>query len=356
MIPLLIVLVTFAGYHALRWSRPPHWYHIPVGQPPASSPDPNELKVSFLVPAWNAADDLLEFIQAYRALSYPTKELVLCTGGHDGSFEVAKRYEAADIRVIEQRSGWGKQRSLRESFPLSSGSIIYLTDIDCRPTDAAVQAVLQPLLMGAAVATGSIKPLSDQLTNPMVVAQWSIERFGAVRTGGVSTGLRGANAALTRAALEATGSFVQDAPSGTDYTLARELSRHTYKIVYVASSEMPTEFPGSLGLYVRKQARWLRNVFVLGARYRVWGEVARATLTFAVPFVLLGLLAAALQHWQFACVLLLLIAHAILNRFHYARVSGVRVTLGGVFETFVGDLGAACRGALEVLRGRPVWS
>lgn len=355
-VALAVIVAAWLFYHAVRWLRG-------VGQDAAMSlappgPPPSVGQVTFLVAAWNAAAEIPVFVQAFRALSYPRKDLVLCAGGRDGSMAVARALEGADLAVVEQGPGEGKQRALRRGFPQVRGDVVYLTDVDCQPDDAAVDPLLRALgEEGVDAATGGIRPLRKEESNPFVRAQWGIERFNARRSGPRTSGLRGANAAVRHGALEVSGGFAQDATSGTDYTLAKELARHGVVIAFCPASEMPTGFPLTLGSYVRKQTRWLRNVAILGARYRAWGEVRGVAVTMAFPVVVLALLLLGLWRWPFAGLGLLLLLHALLNRLRYLRSADLPPSgVFGAAATVLGDLVAAVLAASETLRGRLTWS
>lgn len=350
----LVLIGAFALLHLVLWRRV-----RPPGEPPHDILVLGEdvPMVSFLVPAWNAAADTAPFVAAFRRLSYPRKELLLGIGGDDGGLEAARGLAGDDVRVFEQPPGTGKQRMLRRLYPHARGEIVYLTDIDCRPDDAAVTPLLARLLDGdQQVATGSIRPLDGQLALPFVRTQWAIERVVAGQSGDIVSGLRGANAALTRAALDASGAFAQEASSGTDYTLAKELGRGGYAIAYLARSEMPTAYPGDVGTYVKKQARWLRNVLVLGMRYGAWGEVRGVAVTLALPFVLLLLLLLGVWLPPLALLALLFVAHATLNRLRYARAGGIAVSWSAAVSTLIADLGAGLLATSQIVRGRMTWS
>ena len=81
---------------------------------------------------------------------------------------VAQHLAAEDqnIQVIEQKSGEGKQVALQKSFPLSKGDIVYLTDIDCLPSDESIHNLLRYILddqYSASVVTGLLAPCLNSL-------------------------------------------------------------------------------------------------------------------------------------------------------------------------------------------------
>lgn len=328
----LVATVTLLGYHARRWRQTRLYREVaptPVakGEKDAATTDKNTLSgmtLSFLVPAWNAALDLPGFVAAYRALAYPHKELVLCAGGDDGSLTLARTLAKTygTIKVLEQYPGEGKQRALARSYAACVGRILYLTDVDCRPDTLSVLQVLEPIFAGREdVVTGASAPLEAQYRIGAVVAHWATERKVAGTAPKAVDGVLGRNCALTRAAAEAIGRFCYDAPTGTDYRMAQRLRAAGYRIWFEPGSEIKTEYAWPLGSYIRKQARWLRNVVLYAERPRQAAEFQGALLTLVLPFGLLFLLLLFLATWSVlpATMLALLLLHGTLNRLHYIR-------------------------------------
>jgi len=179
-------------------------------------------KVSVLVAAWNEADAIDRCIKSITSLSYHHKELVVCAGGDDGTYDSARQHENGSVRVLKQAPREGKQRALRRCLTASTGEIIFLTDADCVLTDEVFEATLEPILDGREVAaTGSYEPLAEQRDLPLVTYQWAIQLYGRIHADAYSAGLLGANCAVRRADLERSGRFAAEAPPGPDSALAR---------------------------------------------------------------------------------------------------------------------------------------
>jgi hypothetical protein len=244
-----------------------------------------DASVSFLVAAWNAVDDIGPFVQSFHHLGLARAELVLCAGGQDGTLAEACRWQGPNVLVLEQHPGDGKQRALQTCWTVCRGDVIYLTDIDCRPTAAVINRLLAPVVAGEASATtGGQKPLLEDWHVPLVRCRAAADWLSEPRHPGPSLGLNGRNAAITRQALEAVGAFSTPAQSGTDYTLAQELRRRGHEILYIPGAPMPTRYAHGALAYARQQRRWLRNIFVLGWRYRVWPDVRHACLTLGLTY------------------------------------------------------------------------
>ncbi len=312
--------------------------------------------VSFLVPAWNAARDIPEFVDSFERLTYSRLELVLCVGGMDGSFDIASRCSGPKITVIPQLAGEGKQRALERSYVLCKGEIIYLSDIDCRPDNDVVAGLLNPLLeRRVEVATGSCRPLDRQLNNPFVMAQWSVQKANDARSFGEVRGLLGRNAALRREVVDATGGFRTPAPTGTDYTLAKEVLRRGFRIWCVPQSAMPTELPDNASIYIHKQARWIANVLRIGWRYRAYREVRSAAVTVMMPMGLTILVGLGFV-WHLMWTLLTVLAlQSLFNRMVYQRLSGMPVELTAIWRHFWADQLAALAAGVMVVRRQWVW-
>jgi cellulose synthase/poly-beta-1,6-N-acetylglucosamine synthase-like glycosyltransferase len=331
-------ILCFALYHLRAWQRlRPLEYKSEALPSVKTSPH-----ISFLVPAWNAAGDIESFVTAFKTLTYPNKELILCAGGDDKSLEKARALAAHSVVVLEQQRGMGKQKALQRCYEASRGELIYLTDIDCRVDDQSFNRVTAPVLAGREqIVTGSSKPAFEQQRIGAVLIHWALVRKAEGVTGSYVTGLLGRNCVVTREALESVGGFSFAAPTGTDYRLAQELRARGYKIWREPESEISTEYAWPLKSYIRKRARWVRNVLLFGRKQR--GEFFNALSVVIIPaaMVTAALLSLLLSFWlplSFALLpffmALLVFLHGTINRLRY-----VRETLGKhhlSFKTFAG--------------------
>jgi cellulose synthase/poly-beta-1,6-N-acetylglucosamine synthase-like glycosyltransferase len=340
-------------WHALRW---PARGKQSETAPPVWHPGEHTPKVSFLVPAWNASTDIPHLISAYRTLTYPNRELILSAGGDDGSYELARRYAVGDVTVVEQVRGEGKQGGLRQAFARATGSIVYLTDVDCRPNDAVVNNLLGPLVDGdLQVVTGSSCPLPGEMNDSFIQTQWAVEQMTIPNQMMQTEGILGCNAALTRDAVLASGAFTTAAPSGTDYTLALQLLQAGYQIWFVPGHPMPTAYSPGLRFHIRRQARWIRNVFQLGRRYGVSAQVHPTLKTLALPYALLGTMLLGLWRPIFRTVSAGLILHALLNRLAYQHRARLPLRPVGAFKHLLVAQIAALRAGLDLVRGGTTW-
>jgi glycosyltransferase involved in cell wall biosynthesis len=227
-----------------------------------------------LAPAWNEAENLPSHIKAFEALTYPAKELIVCAGGADGSYDIACQHASDQTHVLQQVAGEGKQSALRRSLQVARGDVIFLTDADCLLTEAAFVCTLAPIVNERnAVTTGGYAPLPAQRDNMFVRTQWYIDVYARAGSPDYVEGLIGRNAAITRAALLEVGGFDETVPIGTDYFLARKLVQAGQRVRFVHGSRVETEFKTTLRGYLRQQSRWLRNILLHG---RSFGADAQA--------------------------------------------------------------------------------
>ncbi|MCL4509418.1 MAG: glycosyltransferase [Chloroflexi bacterium] len=224
--------------------------------------------VSVLLPIWCEREHIPAAVAAFRALRYASKELVLCAGGHDRSYEEALRFAATDVVVLEQKSGEGKQHALAKCLAASHGTVLFLTDADARLTDESFQATLSPILQGEVeAATGPRAPWPELRLLPIIAYQWAIEEAGNAQIPDDCTGLLGSNVALTREAAERAGGFGWEARTGTDLSLAYQLRRTGARIRYVRGHPMSVALATTARDYSRQRSRWLRNLVLHGRRF-----------------------------------------------------------------------------------------
>lgn len=238
--------------------------------------------VSVLVAAWNESEMIGHHINSFCQLNYPHKQLVLVAGGNDGTFECARERAEETILVLEQRAGEGKQRALARGFEQTTGEIIYLTDADCVLDDDSFLRVIRPIANKTEAATsGGVRPLTEQLANPLVLIKAASEQFLAYRPNAPqhTPGLQGANCAIRRELLRESHALNADAPTGTDYVLAKEIVRQGETIRQVYVSRIATKYVTRPRHYVAQQRRWLQNVVHYGWRYRAYTEMQASLIT-----------------------------------------------------------------------------
>lgn len=290
-------------------------------------------KVSVLVAAWNEADIIREHIQSFLGLHYPNKELILCAGGEDGTYRIAREQGHTKVKVLEQQRGEGKQRALQRCWEQATGEVIFLTDADCLLDDAAFNQTLAPVLQaGEHAATGTSRPLEEQLRTPFVVYQWCTDLFVSARRPEFIAGLLGRNCALQRTPLEQIGGFATNVPTGTDYHTAKLLLRAGYRIRYVRDSAIRTRYPATFRSYWRRQSRWVRNLLLHGLRFGAYDEVWQALRTSLAGWTMLLLPFLALAAGPlFLAIWAVLLVHALLSRLRYARFAHLYqgIAMGG---------------------------
>lgn len=230
--------------------------------------------MSVLVAAWNEEQHIVAFLHSFLALSYPACDLVLCAGGTDATYAIAARYADAKITVLEQYPGEGKQRALRRCLERATGALIMLTDADCLMADAPFLRLIEPLARrDASVATGVSLPRPEQWASPLVQYQGLSDLAWQHGLSVVADGVLGRNCALRRDLLAQLGAFDAPAATGTDYVLSRLVTGAGYAIRCVVASKVATEYPETLGDYLRMWRRWNKNLLLHGMRYGAWRDV-----------------------------------------------------------------------------------
>ncbi|MER3478954.1 MAG: family 2 glycosyl transferase [Meiothermus sp.] len=231
--------------------------------PSPSSQTPALPPFTALVAAWNEGENLEAHVHSFRALGWPGAQLVLCAGGEDGTYQRALALAGDDVTVLEQKSGMGKQRALREALKHARHDLIFLTDADCLYHRPSLEALLKPLAEGRyQAASGGSRPLARQAGNPLAEYQEARDRRYFDQAPAESDGLLGRNAALTREALRQAGDLAEDVATGTDYHLAKRLSEAGIKIAYVRESRVESEYPATSSSYMRRWRRWIKNLAV----------------------------------------------------------------------------------------------
>jgi glycosyltransferase involved in cell wall biosynthesis len=258
----------------------------------STAPVDSDDLVSVLVPAWNEAETIKRSIQAFQDLAYPHREMLVCAGGDDETYERAVVAAEGDdrVRVIEQNEAMNKQAALNACLVDASGDILYLVDGDCVLEDETWNAAVRPIIDGEeTVVTGTSRPLDEQWGQLLPTYQHVKEEYERARRPQYVRGLLGRNAVVAREAMADLGKFDESIPAGTDYNLAKRLLAAGHEIRFVPNSRMQSEYATSVRGYFDQQSRWLRNVLFLGWE---WEEYKEAQTTVVTCLVGTGMLVA----------------------------------------------------------------
>lgn len=86
--------------------------------------------VSILIPAYKAENVIAETIRYALAQTWPHKEIIIVDDGSpDKTFEVAREFEAANVKVVRQDNG-GAPSARNHAFRLAQGEYIQWLDAD----------------------------------------------------------------------------------------------------------------------------------------------------------------------------------------------------------------------------------
>jgi len=286
----LLGLVGVAWYNWRQWQRDKaRLAELGKPEPPPDWHEWVELPlVSVLVAAWNEAEMIEQHIESFLSMRYPNKELILCAGGDDGTYEIARRHTGEGMVVLEQQASEGKQAALRRCLAEAGGELIFLTDADCQLNDEAFTRTQAPLVLEReAAATGRSRPLAEQLAEPFTVYQWCTDIYVAAQYGDYVPGILGRNCAVTRQALEQIDGFKVNVRTGTDYHMAKSLLRQGYRIRHVGDSTIESRYPATVRSYWRRQSRWVRNLMIHGPASGAHDEVVMALRTSLVGLAML---------------------------------------------------------------------
>ena len=290
--------------------------------------DPARPAVSAIVAAWNEAANIDAHIRSFFGMSYPNCELVICAGGSDDTYERARRYSHPRVRVIEQIPGEGKQRALARCLPHATGEIIYFTDADCRFDEDALRQLVEPIISGRERAvTGTSHPLESQVNSILAHHIWARDLAAAARNGEYIDGILGRHAAVARSAINAIGGLDFEAPTGTDYHLAKRLQSAGIRIRYLPHSSIASSYPTTFDEYRRKQSRWLRNLILFGPKFDARNDVIATWKTIGLGLVMTGLpVVGLLLHRIFLLIWAVLIIYASTVRVRQAASASREAT------------------------------
>jgi ceramide glucosyltransferase len=285
--------------------------------------------VTIFKPVHGMEERLEQNLQSFFQQDYPNYEIIIGARSEDDpaillAKKIAQRYpQIRSHIVVSGPPEWpnAKVFTLDKMIPLSSNRFFVISDSDVRVDCDFLRNVIPPLFdhkLGLVTCLYRGDPASD-FWSFLEALGMSVEMPSGVVTADMLEGTRfalGPALALRRDSLDAIGGIRATADYySDDYVLGNKIWEAGYKVIFSHCFIHHVLTPRSFARTLGDQLRWMKST----RHSRPWGHIGSG-LTFAMPFGLLGLIAAgALGRWQLG---LWLLAAAFANRVIQSLVVG----------------------------------
>ncbi|HEX3104118.1 MAG TPA: glycosyltransferase [Terriglobales bacterium] len=285
--------------------------------------------VTIFKPVHGMEARLEQNLESFFQQDYPNYEIIIGARSEDDAAillakKICQRYTNVQSRIVASGPPqWpnAKVFTLDKMIPFSSNHFFVISDSDVRVERDFLRNVIPPLFdrkLGLVTCLYRGDPASD-FWSFLEALGMSVEMPSGVVTADMLEGIRfalGPAVALRRDSLDAIGGIRATADYySDDYVLGNKIWAAGYKVIFshyfIHHVLTPRSFVRTLG----DQLRWMKST----RHSRPWGHIGSG-LTFAMPFGLLGLIAAAaLGRWGLG---LSFLAAAFANRMMQSIVVG----------------------------------
>lgn len=302
---------------AARFKKHSERYRLEaINAPPESLP-----AVSIFKPVHGMEERLEQNLESFFRQDYPGYEIIIGARSADDpaivlAEELRKRCPNVKSRiVISGPPEWpnAKVFTLDKMIRLSRNDFFVISDSDVRVGGDFLRNVIPPLFdrkLGLVSCLYRGDPSAD-FWSSLEALGMSVEMPSGVVVADMLEGIRfalGPAVALRRDAIDAIGGIASTADYySDDYVLGNKIWAAGYKVMFSHYFIHHVLTPRSLMRTLGDQLRWMKST----RHSRPWGHIGTG-LTFAMPFGILGLIAAsALGEWRMGIALL---AVAFFNR------------------------------------------
>jgi len=277
--------------------------------------------VTLLKPLCGLEPGLEEHLSSFFEQHYPSFEIIFgARRADDPALALARRtsarYPSVPVKIVISGEPWrpnAKVCSLAKMYERAAYDYLIISDSDVKVGPNYIADVMEPLLEAKnGMVTCLYRGLpTGGLWSKLEALGMSVEMTAGAIVANLMEGMKfalGPTMAIRRDALEAAGGFEPLAEyCADDYVLGREVAESGRQVVMsqhvIDHVVINRSFAGSM----RHQIRWMKST-----RFSRCAGHAGTGLTFAMPFGMLGCIAAgALHHWTLGINLL---AAAYLNR------------------------------------------
>jgi glycosyltransferase involved in cell wall biosynthesis len=112
--------------------------------------------VSIIIPVYNEAATIREILVRVRSSPINKEVVIVDDGSTDGTREILKQVDYADVRIVLHEVNQGKGMAIRTGLKYATGGYVLIQDADLEYDPADYEALLRPILRGkATVVYGS---------------------------------------------------------------------------------------------------------------------------------------------------------------------------------------------------------
>jgi len=285
--------------------------------------------VTLLKPVCGMEPGLEEHLTSFFEQHYPSYEIIFGARHEDDpaldvARRISRRYPSVPVTIVTTGEPWrpnAKVCSLVKMYERASHDYLIISDSDVTVDPNYIADVVQPMLdarNGMVTCLYRGRPTGG-LWSKLEALGMSVEMTSGAIVANLVEGMKfalGPTMAIRRDALEAIGGFEPLAEyCSDDYVLGRKVAESGRQVVMSQHVIDHVVINRKFACSMQHQIRWMKST-----RFSRRAGHAGTALTFAMPFGLMGLLAAgAMHHWALGAGLF---AAAYLNRVALSLVAG----------------------------------
>ncbi|HVP55299.1 MAG TPA: bacteriohopanetetrol glucosamine biosynthesis glycosyltransferase HpnI, partial [Candidatus Eisenbacteria bacterium] len=285
--------------------------------------------VTLLKPVCGMEPGLEEHLTSFFEQHYPSYEIIFGARHEDDpaldvARRISRRYPSVPVTIVTTGEPWrpnAKVCSLVKMYERASHDYLIISDSDVTVEPNYIADVVQPMLdtrNGMVTCLYRGRPTGG-LWSKLEALGMSVEMTSGAIVANLVEGMKfalGPTMAIRRDALEAIGGFEPLAEyCSDDYVLGRKVAESGRQVVMSQHVIDHVVINRKFACSMQHQIRWMKST-----RFSRRAGHAGTALTFAMPFGLMGLLAAgAMHHWALGAGLF---AAAYLNRVALSLVAG----------------------------------
>jgi glycosyltransferase involved in cell wall biosynthesis len=209
------------------------------------------MKVSIVIPAYNAANTISSCIEACYAQDYPGREVIVVDDGStDDTEDIVRRHP---VRYLRQDNA-GPASARNRGWRAATGEVICFTDSDCVPAHDWVSKLVEEYTSKEIGGVGGTYDIvNDHSLLASCVHEEIVQRH--LRMPRQVNYLGSFNVSYRRTVLEQIGGFYESyrMASGEDNELAYQVIKRGYRLIFTKDARVAHHHPEHLLRYLKQQ-------------------------------------------------------------------------------------------------------